>query len=127
MTRAASRSRPVGLSRWMGAVRDDQRIDQLIMLPLHECLSNFDQLWRFFGPILAQRSCLGGTPEAMYQNVDNKHSMRCWTCHTPLTPQNGVDLHGGVSIEQFICQTCGRHWYGGERPRPKLTADPTTN
>ena len=89
--------------------------------------SNFDQLWRFFGPILSQRPCLVGTPEAMNQNVDNKHSMRCWTCHTPLTPQNGVDLHGGVSIEQFICQTCGRHWYGGERPRPKLTADLTTN
>ena len=32
----------VGLSRWMCAVRDDQR-DQFILLPLHECLSNFDQ------------------------------------------------------------------------------------
>lgn len=50
--------------------------------------------------------------------------MRCWTCHTVLTPANGVELHGGVSIEQFICHTCGRHWYGGERPRQTIPADP---
>jgi hypothetical protein len=36
-------------------------------------------------------------------------SRLCWTCHTPLSPRNGVELHGGVSIEQLICQSCGRH------------------
>jgi hypothetical protein len=60
--------------------------------------------------------------EAMSPNVDSKRAMRCWTCHTALTPQNGVELHGGVSIEQFVCQTCGRHWYGGQRPRQPLGA-----
>jgi hypothetical protein len=23
----------------------------------------------------------------------------------------------------FICHTCGRHWYGGERRRPKIVID----
>ena len=59
----------------------------------------------------------------MSQNIDSKRSVRCWTCHTLLTPQHGVELHGGVSIEQFICQTCGRHWYGGQRPRQTLGPD----
>jgi hypothetical protein len=37
-------------------------------------------------------------------------------------------------IEQFICETRGRHWYGGVRPRPILAKStpaiptlPTTN
>jgi hypothetical protein len=59
----------------------------------------------------------------MSQNIDSKRLMRCWTCHAPLTPQNGVELHSGVSIEQFMCHSCGRHWYGGERPRPNVPAD----
>ena len=49
--------------------------------------------------------------------------MRCWTCHTPLMPQRGVELHGGISIEQFVCQTCGRTWYGGHRPRLPVTSN----
>ena len=56
----------------------------------------------------------------MSQHNDSKRAMRCWTCNTLLTPQHGVELHGGVSIEQFTCETCGRHWYGGVRPRPIL-------
>jgi hypothetical protein len=28
-----------------------------------------------------------------------------------------------MGVSQFICQTCGRHWYGGQRPRPTPTTD----
>jgi len=59
----------------------------------------------------------------MSQNINGKPSAWCWICHTALMPANGVELHGGVSIEQFVCHTCGRHWYGGERRRPKIAID----
>jgi hypothetical protein len=59
----------------------------------------------------------------MSQDLDSKRRIRCWACRTPLLPQNGVEPHGGVSIEQFICKTCGRHWYGGERQRPPCAAE----
>ena len=60
---------------------------------------------------------------SMSHNINSKCAMRCWTCHTPLRPQDGVELHGSVAIEQFLCQTCGRHWYGGERLRPQMATD----
>ena len=60
---------------------------------------------------------------AMSQNVGTTCPIRCWSYRTLLSPQNGGELHGGVSIEQLICRTSGHHWYGGERQRPRLAVD----
>ena len=59
----------------------------------------------------------------MSQNVHSNRLMRCWTCHASLAPRNGVELHSGVAIQQFVCTSCGRHWYGGERARAQNSAD----
>ena len=48
--------------------------------------------------------------------------MRCWKCDGTLTPEEDVDLRSGMSIQQYACLSCGRRWYGGERPAPAIAA-----
>jgi hypothetical protein len=49
------------------------------------------------------------------QVVDMKNpkiTFRCWKCHCPLRPKDTTDLRSGVSIQQYVCLSCGRRWYG---------------
>lgn len=48
--------------------------------------------------------------------------MRCWKCDGTLKPEEDVDLRSGMSIRQYACVSCGRRWYGGERPAPAIAA-----
>ena len=49
--------------------------------------------------------------------------MRCWKCDGTLTAEEDVDLRSGMSIRQYSsCLSCGRRWYGGERPVPAIAA-----
>ena len=53
---------------------------------------------------------------------NKQDAVRCWKCDGPLSPETAIDLNSGVSIQQFICFSCGRRWYRGERPRPAIAA-----
>jgi hypothetical protein len=48
--------------------------------------------------------------------------MRCWKCDGTLKPEEDVDPKSGMSIQQYACLSCGRRWYGGERPVPATAA-----
>jgi hypothetical protein len=48
--------------------------------------------------------------------------MRCWKCDGTLKAEEDIDLRSGVSIRQYACLSCGRRWYGGERPVPAIAA-----
>ena len=42
-----------------------------------------------------------------------QEKMRCWKCDGSLSPETAIDLHSGVSVELFLCISCGRRWHAG--------------
>jgi|SwirhisoilCB1_FD_contig_81_2077742_length_542_multi_3_in_0_out_0_1 hypothetical protein len=55
-------------------------------------------------------------------NNTKRHTLRCWKCDSPLSPEMAIDLRSGIYIQQYACLSCGRRWYGGERPVPAIAA-----
>jgi len=55
-------------------------------------------------------------------NNTKQHTLRCWKCDSPLSPEMAIDLRSGIYIQQYACLSCGRRWYGGERPVPAIAA-----
>ena len=82
------------------------------------------------GPLRSPRGFfqIGDSPSVrgrltvMSSHTGNKHPMRCWKCDGTLSAETAIDLHSGLSVQVFLCMSCGRRWHGGENPRLVIAA-----
>ena len=51
------------------------------------------------------------------ETLEQQSMKRCWKCQGLLKAETVIDWHSNLSIQQFVCLSCGRPWPAGVKLR----------